>query len=233
MICTEAIILAGGFGTRLQSVVSDIPKPMAQVGEKPFLYYILRYLESFGIERTVLSVGYRHEFISQYFGDRFGAMELFYAIENQPLGTGGAVKYASEMIQANRFFLFNGDSFFRTDLEKLNDLHNQRNAKITLSLKEMQNFDRYGSVVMDTSGLISAFNEKRYCESGLINTGIYVIEKHIVANFPEQKFSLEKDILEKEVANSSVYGRVFDGFFIDIGIPEDYSRIQSLVEELM
>lgn len=233
MICKEAIILAGGFGTRLQSVVSDIPKPMAPVGDKPFLFYILRYLESFGIERTVLSVGYRHEIISQYFGDRFGAMELFYAIENQPLGTGGAVKYAAGMLQADQFFLLNGDSFFRADLEKLNALHNRRNSQITLSLKEMQNFDRYGSVVMDTSGLISAFNEKRFCESGLINTGIYVIQKQTVVNFPEHKFSLEKDILEKEVSNNSVYGQVFDNFFIDIGIPDDYHRIQSLVEELI
>jgi D-glycero-alpha-D-manno-heptose 1-phosphate guanylyltransferase len=233
MTCKEAIILAGGFGTRLQSVVSDIPKPMASVGDKPFLFYILRYLESFGIERTVLSVGYRHEIISQYFGSRFGSMELLYAIENQPLGTGGAVKYASEMIQANRFFLLNGDSFFRADLKKLYRLHNDKEARITLSLKEMQNFDRYGSVEMTPMGLISAFNEKRFCESGLINTGIYVIEKHIVANFPEQKFSLEKDILEKEITNNTVYGQVYDGFFIDIGIPDDYQRVQSLVEELM
>lgn len=233
MICKEAVILAGGFGTRLQSVVSDIPKPMAPVGEKPFLFYILRYLESYGIQRTVLSVGYRHEVISGHFGSKFNKMELLYAVEAQPLGTGGAVKYAAQHLHSTQFFLLNGDSYFKSDLRALYKFHSEKDSKATLSLKKMHDFDRYGSVLMDNNGMISTFNEKQFCPEGLINAGIYLVEKQLIEIFPEEKFSFEKDILEKEVVNKTIYGQVFNEFFIDIGIPEDYARVQKNIEKLL
>ncbi|HOG19446.1 MAG TPA: nucleotidyltransferase family protein [Salinivirgaceae bacterium] len=233
MICKEAIILAGGFGTRLQSVISDVPKPMAPVGDKPFLYYILKYINSFGLNRVVLSVGYRHETIIEYFGKKFENLELVYAIENQPLGTGGAVKFSSNSIKSDSFFLLNGDSFFKSDLRELANFHKQNKAKITLSLKELKNFDRYGSVETDKSGLVTQFQEKQFCKSGLINTGVYVVDKDIVNSVSAEKFSFEKDVLEKEVKNKTVYGTVSDGYFIDIGIPEDYEKAQSDVNQLL
>ena len=142
MICKEAIILAGGFGTRLQSVVSDVPKPMAPVGNKPFIYYILKYINSFGLNRVVLSVGYRHETIIEYFGEKFENLELVYAIENQPLGTGGAVKFSSNSIKSDCFFA-EWRQFFQIGFRELANFHKQNGAKITLSLKELKNFDRY------------------------------------------------------------------------------------------
>ncbi|HNY62793.1 MAG TPA: nucleotidyltransferase family protein [Bacteroidales bacterium] len=233
MICKEAIILAGGFGTRLQSVISDVPKPMAPVGGKPFLYYILKYISSFGLNRVVLSVGYRHETIMEYFGDKFEDVELVYAIENQPLGTGGAVKFSLNSIQSETFFLLNGDSFFKSDLRELASFHKRSRAKITLSLKELQNFDRYGSVEMDQSGIVTQFQEKRFCQSGLINTGVYIVDKEIVNSVNAEKFSFEKDVLEIEVKNKTVYGIVSNGYFIDIGIPEDYEKVQGDINQLL
>ena len=233
MICKEAIILAGGFGTRLQSVVSDVPKPMAPVGGKPFLYYVLKYINSFGLNRVVLSLGYRHETIMEYFGDKFENLELVYAVEKQPLGTGGAVKFSLSSIQSDSFFLLNGDSFFKSDLRELASFHKRSRAKITLSLKKLQNFDRYGSVEMDPSGIVTQFQEKRFCQSGLINTGVYIVDKEIVNSVNAEKFSFEKDVLEIEVKNKTVYGTVSDGYFIDIGIPEDYEKVQGDINQLL
>ncbi len=233
MNCSEAVILAGGFGTRLQSVVSGIPKPMAQVGDKPFLYYVLNYLNKFEIKRVVLSVGYCHNTIIEYFGNRFGNMELDYAIENEPLGTGGAVKYATKYIKSESFLLLNGDSFFKSDLKQLVKFHKQNNSKITLSLKELKNFDRYGSVKINRKGLVTQFSEKKICDIGLINTGVYVVDSAVVKSFNTEKFSFEKDILEKEIDNKTIYGIVSDGYFIDIGIPQDYEIVQNNISELL
>ncbi|MBD3842888.1 MAG: NTP transferase domain-containing protein, partial [Campylobacterales bacterium] len=150
----EAIVLAGGLGTRLKSVVSNVPKPMATIGDKPFLEYILKYLKKNGITRVILSVGYKLEIIEEYFGNNFEGIELIYSKEDEPLGTGGAIKKAMSKVKSSKVYIINGDTFFDVNLKSLILVDN---SKITLSLKHMKNFDRYGCVESDENNLVTAF----------------------------------------------------------------------------
>ena len=188
----EAIILAGGLGTRLQSIVSDVPKPMAPINDKPFLEYILEYLNKQNIKRVILSVGYKWEIIRDYFGDKFKDIEIFYNVENERLGTGGAIKESLKLINNEKCFVLNGDTFFDISLNEM-DINE---SYIELGLKKMKNFDRYGVVEIDNKGFIQSFKEKAYYEEGFINGGIYLISKNIFNKFelPKQ-FSFE-DFLE-------------------------------------
>ena len=220
----EAIVLAGGLGTRLRSVVSDLPKPMAPIGNKPFLEYILKYLQKNGITKVVLSVGYKWETIKEYFGNSFENMELIYSVEDEPLGTGGAIKKALTLCKEKNIFIINGDTFFDVNLQNL-ELDN--NSKIQLSLKSMKNFNRYGCVETSEKGLVTTFTEKGYRESGNINGGIYLMSKNIIDEFDlEEKFSFEK-FMQNNFEQLNISTKVFDNYFIDIGIPEDYQKAKS------
>lgn len=226
----EVIILAGGLGTRLRSVVSEVPKCMAPVAGKPFLWYLLKYLTRFDVSRVVLSVGYLREVIFKWIDevkDEFPFV-FDYAIEEEPLGTGGGIKLALGKVNDERAFVLNGDTFFDVDLMQLYDAHVIGKKAITLALKPMKNFDRYGTVNMEPfTGTILSFNEKQYCEEGLINGGVYVISKN--APFFEglgAKFSFETAVLEPQCHKHQLIGVVQDGYFIDIGIPTDYKRSQ-------
>ncbi|HHH50668.1 MAG TPA: D-glycero-D-manno-heptose 1-phosphate guanosyltransferase [Saprospiraceae bacterium] len=223
----KAIILAGGLGTRLQSVVKELPKPMAPVQGKPFLEFVFQYLIAQGIEEAILSIGYRAEAIRAYFGDQYRSCQLKYVIEAEPLGTGGAIKKAAELCGEETFFVLNGDTIFDANLKALETIFLQQKADVALSLKAMRNFDRYGLVEIDGDFRIRAFQEKQYCEAGLINGGIYLMKKSVfdLAVFP-QKFSFEKDFLETYLDQLKIIGCPLDGYFIDIGIPEDYERAQ-------
>lgn len=222
----EAIVLAGGLGTRLRSVVSNLPKPMAPIEDKPFLEYILRYLQKNGITRVVLSVGYKWETIKAYFGDKFENIELVYSIEDEPLGTGGAIKKAIDEIQDDQAYIINGDTFFDVDLNKLTLEEN----KLMLSLKQMEDFDRYGCVESNDSNFITSFTEKGYRKIGNINGGIYLASKDIFEKYTiEEKFSFEEFMQTNfETLNAKV--EIFDSYFIDIGIPEDYEKAQSEIK---
>lgn len=219
---TPVIILAGGFGTRLSSIVKDVPKPMAPVNGKPFLHYIFESLQEEKIERAILSVGHLKEVIQEYFQNNYLGIEIEYAVEQEALGTGGGIKNAFEFIE-NDAFVLNGDTFFDISLSKLkNDT-----ADISIALKAMHNFDRYGTVETDDQKRITAFHEKKYCETGLINGGIYYFRKSLFEKIPtERKFSFEKDVLEKHLSDMNIQGIIFDNYFIDIGIPEDYQKAQ-------
>ena len=224
---TQAIILAGGFGTRLQKVVSDLPKPMADINGKPFLEYLFNYLEKYKIKKVILSVGYKHEKIIEYFGDNFKNIKIKYAVENQPLGTGGAIKFTLDKINDNNFFLINGDTFFDVNLNQLSNFHSDKKADISLSLKPLSDFDRYGAVEIDNNNRIKKFNEKKYQKHGLINGGVYAINKNIFNKTEKTKFSFEKDIMEKHLTKLKMFGFVSDTYFIDIGIPDDYKKAQT------
>lgn len=222
----EAIVLAGGLGTRLQSVIKDIPKPMADIKGEPFLKYLLDYLSQNGIEKVILSVGFRHEVIEAYFGNRYKNIELYYAVEDEPLGTGGGIMNALNYSLENLVYLINGDTFFKVDLMELFKFHNQTKAEFTLALKPMINFDRYGTVEMNNDRIIR-FNEKQYKDEGLINGGIYIVNKYLLKTLSlPGKFSFEKDFLEKYLTHFFINGCIIDNYFIDIGIPEDYQRAQ-------
>ena len=217
---TPVIILAGGFGTRLSTVVKDVPKPMAPINGKPFLHYIFRELQHQKIKEVVLSVGYLKDVIQDFFADNYLGISIQYAIENEPLGTGGGIKHAFSFVE-NDAYILNGDTFF--DI-KLSSLKNE-NSDISLALKPMFNFDRYGTVELNEEDRIISFNEKKQCDQGLINGGIYYFKKSLFDKIKtENKFSFEKDILEKHLLDLKIQGKIFDNYFIDIGIPEDYEK---------
>lgn len=226
MKTTTAIVLAGGLGTRLQQVVADVPKPMASIREKPFLFYQLQWLVQQGIQHIVLSVGYKHEIIQTYFGNVFQGVPISYVIEKELLGTGGAVKKCFEELKIQTAFVINGDTFFPISLRALEENFRTNYAEIILALKEIKQSARYGTVQVQGNKICS-FEEKKYVEKGFINGGIYVVRNSIFQKqlLPE-KFSLETDIFMKYTADGNIYGIPFETYFIDIGIPEDYERAQ-------
>ncbi len=228
----EAIILAGGLGTRLKGVINDIPKPMAPIGEKPFLTYLLDYLVGYGIQKVILAVGYKYEAIQNYYKSSFKGMKLEYAVEDEPMGTGGGIANALKFVSQPNVLLLNGDTFFQVNLEELCKHHESSNAAMTLSLKEMHDFDRYGTVLLDGSRVIS-FQEKTRVHKGLINGGVYIFNTAIF-NHPKLtgKFSFEKDVLEASVNKINMQGYCSDSYFIDIGVPEDYQKAQQELPEL-
>lgn len=223
----EAIVLAGGMGTRLRAVVSDVPKPMAPVNGRPFLAYVLDDLVPQGIERVILAVGYKREVIVEYFGIEYRGMELLYSVEEEQLGTGGAIKQAFDLVVGETAFVLNGDTYFKVDFAELDAFHSAKEADMTLALKPMNDFDRYGTVVINEDDKILGFEEKQHREEGLINGGVYLFGKNIWVG-PElaEKFSFETEILEGLYATRTFCGMVSDTYFIDIGIPTDYERSQ-------
>lgn len=220
----EAIILAGGLGTRLQSVVNNKPKCMASVANEPFLKYIMDYLTKERFEHVILALGYKAEYVLEWVSDKKFLFELSYVIESKPLGTGGAIKNASRKMKSNTCFIFNGDTYFNIDTAGLMKFHIDKKADISIALRLMENFDRYGSVDIDDNFRIYGFNEKKYQKKGFINGGIYIINKEVLNNSFPESFSFEKDILESGLEHFNIAGFIQDGYFIDIGIPSDYEK---------
>lgn len=224
-----AIILAGGFGTRLQAVVSEVPKPMAPVAGRPFLEYILDYLHHFEFEEVVLSVGYKAETITGHFGAAYKGMKLVYAVEESPLGTGGAILYSFSLTQNTQALILNGDSFLDVDLSEVYAGLEQSGAEGAIVLREMAHPDRFGTVECDGRNIIRSFREKQKgLVSGLINGGIYILDRNAFARFGlTGKFSVEEDFFKPHVHEMRLLGFVSGGYFIDIGIPEEYHRAQA------
>lgn len=224
----DVVILAGGLGTRLRSVVSEVPKCMAPVAGNPFLWYLLKYLNRYDVSRVVLSVGYLRETIFSWIEEIRSTVpfEIDFAVEESPLGTGGGIKLAVEKCLSDSVVVLNGDTFFDVDLQQLCRLHESAGRDITMALKPMKNFDRYGSVNFDKkSSTVVSFNEKKYCEQGLINGGVYVISKKSKIFFGMPlKFSFEMAVLECQCSLGNVAGLEQNGYFIDIGVPEDYRK---------
>lgn len=224
MTWPDVVILAGGFGTRLQQVVSEVPKPMAPVANKPFLHYVLSFLNEQGAKRVILATGYKHEQIEAYFGDKFLNMDILYSIENEPLGTGGALKMACKIAQTEEVLVYNGDTYFDAPALALVDYRRSMNTPAAIFLKEIEHPDRYGTVELK-DGIITAFREKKTgLENGWINTGVYCMETQLLVNYPDAKFSLESSIWEPLAAKHQIAGLCSDAYFIDIGIPEDYQK---------
>ncbi len=225
----EIIILAGGLGTRLHAVVSDVPKTMAPVNGKPFLHYLLSWLKHYPVDKIILSVGYKSESVLKYFGNSFLNIPVEYVVEEKLLGTGGAVKYALNRAEGDNILVLNGDTYFPVDLNRFFVFHSDNNYQFSIALKRMKNFTRYGSVDCRRDTIIR-FNEKKFCADGLINGGIYLINRQFFGSLPlPEVFSLEKDLLEKEAGSSLLKGLIFDELFIDIGLPEDYNRAASVL----
>ena len=225
----EAIILAGGFGTRLSTVVSDVPKPMAPIKGRPFLEYLLDDLNEKGINRIILAVGYKKEIIKSHFKEKYKNIDIVYSDEDIPLGTGGAIKKALTLTKDEDIFIINGDTFFDVDLKEMYQFHKKNSSKLTLAIKDMEKFDRYGSLILEEDKIIK-FEEKKYIDKGYINGGIYLIDKNLLIQEKKESFSFEKEILENKNFQIEKYGYKSEGYFIDIGIPEDYYRFKEIIE---
>lgn len=224
-----AIILAGGLGTRLKSVVSDLPKPMAPVNGQPFLNYQLRFLKHYGITNVVISVGHLAQKIQDHYKDNFEGMSLCYAHEKVALGTGGGIRMALEECRSNNVLVLNGDSFFDVDIKKFFELHTNRSADISLALRHVDDAARYGTIRKNSEDRITLFKEKtNQQQAGIINGGVYILQKdlYLRSTPPNTNFSIEKDFFEKQLDSLSIKGFEFNSYFIDIGIPEDYAKAQ-------
>jgi D-glycero-alpha-D-manno-heptose 1-phosphate guanylyltransferase len=224
----EAIILAGGFGTRLRQVVADVPKPMAPVAGRPFLEILLGALSAKGFSRVVLSLGFMAEKVFNHFGSRFAGMEIAYVIEDKPLGTGGATRLAVEACTQDHVYVFNGDTYLDLEVELLEQQWQSSRCPIVVG-RLVPDTARYGRLVANGARVVS-FAEKGATGPGLINGGCYVLSRDALAKLPlNETSSIETDYFVPEVAHKRVEVFVTHGLFIDIGIPEDYSRAQTLL----
>jgi D-glycero-alpha-D-manno-heptose 1-phosphate guanylyltransferase len=224
----EAIILAGGFGTRLQKVVTDVPKSIALINDKPFLEYLLNFLTGQGVNKVILSVGYKREMIQAFFNDHYKHMSISYAIEEEPLGTGGGILNALSQVEGESVIAMNGDSMFRVDMLAMNHLHETAGADLTMALRYLDDTSRFGTVQINAAKRVTGFFEKDPAgDAGYINGGVYIINKKFLsASQFGTKFSIEKDCFEKCFRESKIYGYPAKGYFLDIGIPEDYMIAQ-------
>lgn len=224
---TEAIVLAGGFGTRLKEAVPDLPKCMAPIKGKPFIHYLIEHYLSNGITRFILSLGYRSDIIRSYCDQHFSSLDMEFVIEEEPLGTGGAIVLSARHAKSKDIIVLNGDTFYNIDVAHFSNVHKELSKECTIALKPMMNFDRYGVVQLNKQGIITSFAEKKFYEEGLINGGVYAIHvEDLLEHHLPAKFSFEKDYLEQFCFKGKIAGCIQDGYFIDIGIPADYQRAQ-------
>lgn len=229
----EAVVLAGGFGTRLAHVVPDVCKPMAPVAGRPFLRFIMDQLAGAGFDRVVVADGYRREQIEGFFGSAYRGMAIEYSPEETPLLTGGAVKRALGRCRADWVFVLNGDTWLDVDFAAMETAAADapENSSAVIAVKRMRDFERYGTVDVDAGGALTAFHEKRPCEEGLINAGVYLLRGDALDGMPE-KFSLESDYFERVVGDGALRAVECAGGFIDIGVPEDYELAQTMLASL-
>lgn len=224
----EAIILAGGKGTRLREVVSDRPKPLAAINGQPFLRLLLDSLANSPITRVVLAVGYLHEQIIDHFEENPPLIQVSYSIESKPLGTGGAVKHAAKKIHGTECLIFNGDSF--SDVDIAHFLQSFPNSPAVIAYKKIVDARRYGSLTIDNSQTITSFAEKSNASPN-ISLGIYRMQLEPIVSFPKDSFSLETDIFP---TLKGCKGVECTGKFIDIGTPQSYQKAQTyLTKELI
>jgi D-glycero-alpha-D-manno-heptose 1-phosphate guanylyltransferase len=229
LVVTEAIVLAGGLGTRLRSVVSDIPKAMAPIAGQPFLAYLLQYLEAQGVARVVLAVGYRSEAIRGFFGSRYQGLKLVYSVEDEPLGTGGGLQRALPYVDGTFAFVLNGDTFLRLNYQAMAAMHEPQDTQLVVALRQVPDAARYGAAVV-VRGRIEGFTARGAEGPGLINAGCYLVARDIFERYPmPSKFSWEADFLEARSAEVRPLAFECDAPFIDIGIPEAFAEAQTLI----
>lgn len=223
----ECIILAGGAGTRLASVVADKPKYLANINGKPFLQILIENLEQQGFQHVILALGYMHEQVIDWLKGKAFLCKVTWVIERNPLGTGGAIKLALNKAKDPLVCIIHGDTLYKVDYRALFSNPIIHAHKVTMALKPMEHFDRYGAVSLHADHTVRAFKEKQPTSKGLINGGVYILNRILenLQTYPDA-FSFEKDFLETEVVNGSIAGLIQDAYFMDIGILEDYEQIQ-------
>lgn len=229
----EAIILAGGLGTRLQSVVPDLPKPMAPVNGRPFLEILLDHWLDEGVQRFILAVGYKFCAIRDHFGSFYRGARIDYSIEPEPMGTGGGTLLAIDSVEQERFFIINGDTFYPIPVKAMEKAHGEKNAHFTIALRRIENPDRYGTVHLDPQGRIDSFYpQKSEHATDLINGGVYLTERQFMKEIwrgwdGKSKLSLENELFDSFIdGKNRIFGFIGEAPFIDIGVPSDYARFQ-------
>jgi D-glycero-alpha-D-manno-heptose 1-phosphate guanylyltransferase len=226
----DAVILAGGLGTRLRSVVSDRPKPLSPVAGRPFLAYLLDQLAEAGLRRVTLCTGYRGEMVQAAFGTRYGQLQLSYSQEDHPLGTAGAVLAALGSLAAPTLLVANGDSLCRADLPAFWQFHCAQRAAASLLLSHVNDTCRFGRVELDDHRHVLRFHEKQAVSiAGWINAGLYLIERNVLAEFPASPLSFERDVFPALIRSGSLCGWPGGGEFLDIGTPESFACAESFL----
>lgn len=223
----RAVVLAGGQGTRLRSVIDDIPKPMAPVNGRPFLAHLLDRLERQGVDRVVLSVGFRKEAIMAAFGNHYRGIAIEYAVETEPLGTGGGLRQALAMVGGFPAFGLNGDTILELDYRAMLRAHEAAKPPLTIALRRVPDAARYGRAKVEAGRLVGFAARGEGEGPGLINGGVYLFAENVLddPSLPAS-FSFERDFLEARAATIKPLAFETDGYFIDIGVPDDYARAQ-------
>jgi len=229
-----AVMLVGGMGTRLKSVVPSTPKPLARVGDRSFLELLIRQLRSQRIRDLVMCTGYLADQIEEEFGDGHDwDVSIHYSKETSPLGTAGAVKLTESLLPpVSDFLVMNGDSFLEMDFHQFLRFHQTHGGLVSIAVRKVENAMRYGTVKVDAHNRITGFAEKATSQApGLVNGGIYLFKRAVLSHIAEGPGSLEKDVFPRLLANG-MHAFEQHGLFIDIGTPEDYARAQELCEKL-
>jgi len=240
-IAMEAVVLAGGQGTRLREAVPGLPKSLAPIGNRPFLSYLLSWLQAQGITEIILALGHRRQEIARYYArHQPPGLSLRYSVESTPLGTGGALKNLSSMLAGEDFLVLNGDSIFDVDLGEMVSFHRRHRSEATLALANPPETGRYGRVVLDARQRIKAFLEKQAAppagsngagRTRWVSGGLYIMNKAVFRHMPRrQKVSLEKEVFPRLIGRP-FYGFPWEGYFIDIGVPEDYLKARAELPE--
>jgi D-glycero-alpha-D-manno-heptose 1-phosphate guanylyltransferase len=217
----EAVVLAGGLGTRLRAAVSDVPKPMAPVQGRPFLERLLDYWIGQGVRHAVLAVGYMHETIRKHFGEKYRDCAITYSVEQQPLGTGGALVQAVTLVHEKTFLVLNGDTYFAVPLATLTEFHRRHRAEVSLSLFRSDD-PRYTGISLAADGRVTDLSGR-----GAANGGVFMFERAAATALPAGRSSLEKDLLPR--LSGGLYGCIFDAPFVDIGLPEDWRAAANII----
>jgi len=231
----EAVVLAGGLGTRLRSAVGELPKALAPVGGRPFLDWLLQALAQQGFGHVVLSLGYRADAITQHLHDTGGVpgLDISYAVEQQPLGTGGAIRQSLEHVRGERAFVLNGDTLVQADFGAMEAAGEHYRARLVMALKAVDDAARYGAVRLGGDH-VAAFVEKGAPGPGLINAGVYLVRRDLFEGLSlPDRFSFEQDFLVPNLDELRVVACITQGYFIDIGVPEDYARAQTEIPAIL
>jgi D-glycero-alpha-D-manno-heptose 1-phosphate guanylyltransferase len=235
------LILAGGLGERLRSTYSAGPKSLAPVGRRPFLDYLLEWLRGEGAQEIILCVGFKRSLIQRYVGSgRKWGLRVRYSIEKKLLGTAGAVKKGGKILGGTSMFVLNGDTFLDVNLRKMSAFHRAQKGWVTLAVARVADVSRFGTLRLDAHGRITTFSEKSAsCANGTssrlnwsINGGVYLIEKKVLKSIPSHRqVSLEKEVFPRLLLKRVLFGFATDGYFLDIGVPNDFRRAQSELPE--
>lgn len=226
----DVVILCGGWGKRLRSIVADRPKPMVEINGHPFLDILIDHAIGFGFRRFVLCIGYKSSIIRQYYQNSGEHREIIFSEEKKLLGTAGAIKKAEPFIISSPFLVANGDSFCEVDLKKFIKFHVSKKALVSIVLTSIQNPADYGNVVLGHNQRISKFSEKgKSHKNSFVNAGLYLFQKEVLSLIPSEiVFSLEQNLFPK-IIDRSLYGYITQGIFLDIGTPQRYKKAEELL----